>query len=125
MFGNPVLDFVIAEMKRLNFPLSLKPISKQHLFKEAVKDEVQWQINNIIDNALDKHEIEGECCGVRLTKDLNIRDNKKIIEAVKLILKGVEKEIEWTTEKDMEEIILEDIPTQGINRKESDKNANS
>jgi len=112
---NPILDFVKAEMKRQGIPISLKPVSKSYLFREAVKDEIIWQVESIIEDILKEYSVEGKSCKVRIG-DIDIKNNEDIITAIKKSITGIEDTANWTSEEDMEEECLEDVPKEWIER---------
>ena len=113
--GNAVLDFVKSQIKKLEYSLSLNPLDKKRLLTDAVKDTLNYQIEDILTLILRDYKIDGEACKCELTEDIDISKDKEIYNAIKKAVKGIDKKCGWITESDMEEEALEKVPSDFIN----------
>lgn len=114
--GNSVLDFVVAEMRRLGLPLSPLPLNKGSLYRDKIKEEMEWQIKSIVEDILRNLKIGGEACKLKFTEEFDITQNESIINAVRETIAGFENKCQWIDEEKIEDELLENVPKRWMER---------
>ena len=78
------------------------------------------QLENILDDLLEDYEIEGEACELELDTEIDISENKKLVDAIRESIGNMENDCEWISEDDMEEETLKNVPASWIYRRKNE-----